>query len=176
MIRKLLRHPALPDLVEVHVERLTGERELRVRFADENAELQVQWTGPHAGIMHLHGRVIRFRAALLGASIQVWVAGRTHVFELVEGGTRRGASVSSAVLSELTAPMPGTVLAIKASPGDEVVAHQPLIVLESMKMEMTLSAPGTGKVLDVLCQVGDLVEMGELLLKLDGEQGDAEVS
>ncbi|KAB2945072.1 MAG: acetyl-CoA carboxylase biotin carboxyl carrier protein subunit, partial [Phycisphaerae bacterium] len=47
---------------------------------------------------------------------------------------------------EVKAPMPGTILKILVKPGDVVTAHQPLVVMESMKMEMTLSASGAGRV------------------------------
>ncbi len=140
------------------------------------AEVSVRWLNPGAGVLHWHGRAIPFRAAMIDNAVQVWVRGRTHRFTLVDHQARRGASAQSAVLADLTAPMPGTVLQIKVSAGDQVAAHDPLVVLESMKMEMTLSAPGAGRVVEVLCQEGDLVEMGALLLKLDGETTDVDDS
>jgi biotin carboxyl carrier protein len=39
--------------------------------------------------------------------------------------------------------------------------------MESMKMEMTLSVPGPTVVKEVLCREGELVEMGELLARLE---------
>src|SRR5262249_51378783 len=43
--------------------------------------------------------------------------------------------------SEVTAPMPGTVLRVEVAAGDAVRARQPLVVLEAMKMETPVSSP-----------------------------------
>ena len=44
----------------------------------------------------------------------------------------------------LTAPMPGKIIAVNAKAGDTVKAGDPLIIMEAMKMEMTLEAPRDG--------------------------------
>ena len=59
------------------------------------------------------------------------------------------------------------MMMIKASPGDEVAQGQALVVMESMKMELTLEAPRAGKVARVLVQVGQMVQLGEPLLELE---------
>ena len=67
----------------------------------------------------------------------------------------------------LTAPMPGKIIAVNAKAGDSVKAGDPLIVMEAMKMEMTLEAPRDGVVADVTAIAGALVTDGELLLSLE---------
>lgn len=62
--------------------------------------------------------------------------------------------------------MPGTVLQINISEGEAFEAKQSLIILESMKMEMTLSVPHGGVVEKINCKTGDLVEMGSVLATL----------
>jgi 3-methylcrotonyl-CoA carboxylase alpha subunit len=64
----------------------------------------------------------------------------------------------------LTAPMPGKVVAVMASNGQEVKKGQPLVIMEAMKMEHTISAPSDGVVEEVLYQVGDQVADGAPLL------------
>jgi biotin carboxyl carrier protein len=49
-------------------------------------------------------------------------------------------------------------------PGQEVAANDKLIVLEAMKMEMTLTSPLTGVVKEVLVQPRDRVDGGDLLV------------
>ena len=49
----------------------------------------------------------------------------------------------------LTAPMPGTILDIKVSPGQAVKAGDTLLILEAMKMENEIAAPG-----DATCNMG----------------------
>ena len=64
------------------------------------------------------------------------------------------------------APMPGTVLAIKVSPGQQVQAGEPLGVLEAMKMEHTLTAPHDGEVESVEVSVGDQIPLSAVLFKV----------
>ena len=54
-----------------------------------------------------------------------------------------------AVEGDLRAPMPGSVLVVKVAEGDAVEAGQTLVVLESMKMELSIDAPADGTVAEV---------------------------
>lgn len=65
-----------------------------------------------------------------------------------------------------TAPMPGVIRQILVKPGDMVEKGQPLIVMEAMKLQTTLSAGGEGKVDAVVVKVGDLVTDGAELVKI----------
>jgi len=67
----------------------------------------------------------------------------------------------------LTAPMPGKIIAVNAKVGEAVKAGNPLIILEAMKMEMTLEAPRDGVVAEVSAAVDALVTDGEMLLALE---------
>ncbi len=70
--------------------------------------------------------------------------------------------------SILKAPMPGTILKVNTQPGAQVVAFQPLIVLEAMKMEHVVEAPAAGTIRSVSVQPGDVVAAGATLLHIDG--------
>ena len=67
----------------------------------------------------------------------------------------------------LTAPMPGRIVSVHVSDGDTVTRGTPLVVLEAMKMEHTISAPADGIVAVVHYQAGDLVEEGADLLDFE---------
>jgi acetyl/propionyl-CoA carboxylase alpha subunit len=69
--------------------------------------------------------------------------------------------------SELTAPMPGTVLRVLVAAGDAVAARQPLVVLEAMKMETPVAAPYDARVRAVHVAEGDRVAGGALLVELE---------
>jgi acetyl/propionyl-CoA carboxylase alpha subunit len=69
--------------------------------------------------------------------------------------------------SAVTAPMPGTVIGVEVAPGDDVRAHEPLVVLEAMKMEIPVHSPYPGSVKAVHVSVGDRVAGGSLLVELD---------
>ena len=66
----------------------------------------------------------------------------------------------------LTAPMPGRVTQLMVEPGVRVRRGQPLIVIEAMKMEHTVTAPADGVVEAVRFAPGDLVEEGAELIAL----------
>ena len=63
--------------------------------------------------------------------------------------------------------MPGRVLAVHVKAGDEVAKGAPLVVLEAMKMEQTITAPAAGKIDRVLCAPGDQVREGAELLAFE---------
>jgi acetyl/propionyl-CoA carboxylase alpha subunit len=67
----------------------------------------------------------------------------------------------------VTAPMPGTVIAIHAEPGAEVEPRQPLVTLEAMKMEHPVTAPFAATVTAVHVSPGDAVAAGQLLAELE---------
>jgi acetyl/propionyl-CoA carboxylase alpha subunit len=74
----------------------------------------------------------------------------------------------------LLAPMPGSVLRIGAAVGDSVTAGQPLIWLEAMKMEHTVTAPSDGVLAELNVEAGQQVDVGAVLARVDNPQGDAQ--
>jgi len=69
--------------------------------------------------------------------------------------------------STVTAPMPGTVIRVEVVPGDAVKARRPLVVLEAMKMEISVHSPFEGTVTAVHVAAGDRVAAGTLLVELE---------
>ncbi|MDV6249907.1 acetyl/propionyl/methylcrotonyl-CoA carboxylase subunit alpha [Vibrio sp. EA2] len=65
-----------------------------------------------------------------------------------------------------TAPLNGIISAVMVNKGDEVAAGDPLLVLEAMKMEYTITAPVAATVDEVFYQHGDQVQHGSILLHL----------
>ena len=72
----------------------------------------------------------------------------------------------------LTASMPGSVVRVLVSDGDVVAAGQPVVVLEAMKMEHTLTAPAAGTVTAVAVSVGAQVETGSLLVVVGSDASE----
>ena len=64
------------------------------------------------------------------------------------------------------APMPGRIVLIRAQVGDHVDAGQEVLVMEAMKMELTLKAPRAGEVAEVRVADGDFVEADAALVVL----------
>ena len=65
------------------------------------------------------------------------------------------------------APMPGKIIDMFASEGDKIKEGKPLLVMEAMKMEMTLYAPKDGVISEIKVQNGALVSDGDILVKLE---------
>lgn len=122
--------------------------------------------------LHIDGRVVPFHSVRRKDEVLVWIAGRTFAFHVSGRSARRAGTTAAAIGTHLSAPMPGAVLKVNIAPGGVFAAHQPLVVLESMKMEMTLSAPHAGCARDVLCREGDLVEMGATLIRFEDSVED----
>lgn len=68
--------------------------------------------------------------------------------------------------AQVTCPMPGAVLAVKAKEGDVVKAGQTLVVVEAMKMENEIVAPVDGTVKQMLVRAGDTVDTDQVLATL----------
>ena len=117
-------------------------------------------------------RVERVYAVAVGDT--VWVFHDGAVYEVAnEAPPRRATGHHHA---SLTSPMPATVIAVNVAPGDPVTRGQILILLEAMKMELPVRAPGDGTVEKILCAPGDLVQPNVSLIDLAPRpaRGDAE--
>jgi 3-methylcrotonyl-CoA carboxylase alpha subunit len=68
---------------------------------------------------------------------------------------------------DVVAPLPGRVAEIQTEPGAHVRKGMPLLVIEAMKMEHTVTAPADGVVAAVRCLVGDSVEEGVVLVDFE---------
>ena len=80
-----------------------------------------------------------------------------------------GAVVSSAPNPNkvFSAPMPGTILSIAVSPGDQVVTGDTICVLEAMKMQQVLRADWSGVIKAVLVAAGQQVMDGAPIVELE---------
>ena len=105
--------------------------------------------------------------------VSVYADGETdHVFS-ARGATQilaidllAHAGEAQAEVGRLTAPMPGKVLSFAVKAGDRVSKGQTLAVMEAMKMEHTIIAPGDGVVAELMYAPGDQVDEGAELLTL----------
>lgn len=73
-------------------------------------------------------------------------------------------SLNSTRVSEIKAPMPGMVLKVFASEGDEVKKGDNLLVLEAMKMENIIKSPADVSIKSIKVKAGDKVEKGQILM------------
>lgn len=67
----------------------------------------------------------------------------------------------------VAAPMPGKIVRVAVEPGQQVVAGEPLVVMEAMKMENEIRSPREGRVKEIAVRAGQAVETGAVLAVLE---------
>ena len=95
-------------------------------------------------VLFSRGRAIALRSPEFGAALEGLAAG-----------------------DDIRSPMPGKILDVKATAGQDVKKGDPLVVMEAMKMEHTLTAPRDGKVAEVSATAGTQTAEGVVLVKLE---------
>ncbi|WP_068178248.1 acetyl/propionyl/methylcrotonyl-CoA carboxylase subunit alpha [Mycobacterium sp. UM_CSW] len=99
------------------------------------------------------------------ADRHLWIAderGTWHLREAEEHKIHRAAGERPA---EVVSPMPGNVIAVQVSSGDEVSEGDVIVVVEAMKMEHSLPAPVSGRA-ELLVSVGDQVKVDQVLARI----------
>jgi len=67
----------------------------------------------------------------------------------------------------INAPMPGIILKINKNVGDKIIENESVLILEAMKMENDLRAPGSGLIKKIFFSEGNKVEKGDKLFLID---------
>ncbi len=68
---------------------------------------------------------------------------------------------------EVKAELVGSVWKITSKPGDQVVEDDVLMIIESMKMEIPVTAPKAGRVKEIRVKETDVVKEGQVLVVLE---------
>lgn len=85
--------------------------------------------------------------------------------ELIKSmGIERG---RTKVVNAIKAPMPGLILEINVSVGQEVKENDPLLILEAMKMENSFLSPRDGVIKSIAVEKGNAVDKGQLLIEFE---------
>ena len=150
---------------DVEVSSSPKEQVQTVRASGKSHQVDLRGAADGPQLLVRHGQVETFHAVLIERTVHVWIQGRIYVFERIDRNRARPKRVDAA-REDLVAPMPGTVLKINFAPGQTYEAHEAIIVMESMKMELTLSSPAPGQISEVFCAVGELVPLDKILARL----------
>ncbi|WP_454813730.1 acetyl/propionyl/methylcrotonyl-CoA carboxylase subunit alpha [Labrys neptuniae] len=152
-------------LIGVDAAWLAGGYELHL--ADQRVNVAGSLDADGTARLRIGETVLKARAVLFGETLTLFVDGRSYAFGLRDARKPRG--VESEGAGRILSPMPGLVLSVSAVAGATVEKGQPLVVIEAMKMEHTVSAPRAGIVKVVDVAVGDQVVAGAELVVLEVE-------
>ena len=153
-----------PDEFEVELDAIGG-RTVRARInGNEDVVAVVESTFAEAGIVRIGRRAARVFSARQRGSI--WVAAGPAQFEFIPVEARSSRRTHGLATPEITAPMPGKVVKLPVTEGQQVEAGDVLVVLEAMKMETALNAESAAVVKQIRARVGQMVDHGTVLLVL----------
>ncbi len=157
-------------------------RAVELRWNRRRHRLDVRQTGP--GLYRVTpdgGAAVDVRVDRLGRAERRigWEGRRWRILAAIEG-TRHLVEVDGVPHSIhrepagiVPSPMPAMVVAIPVVPGQQVAAGEPVARIESMKVEMIVTAPAAGTVREVLAVPNAQVDAGAPLLRLDASGEDA---
>ena len=111
--------------------------------------------------LRIDGRTVIVPFVIEGTKVSFALDGETYIIDVVEKRTKARHRDHS-----MSAPMPGVVLKILASPGQRVSKGTPLIILEAMKMEHQIVASRDGTISAIRCREGELVQPGADLIEM----------
>jgi 3-methylcrotonyl-CoA carboxylase alpha subunit len=109
------------------------------------------------------------RVVRRGPELTVIIAGQNYL--LIQEDPLAPPPTETAGDERVTAPISGRVARVLALPGDIVEKNAPLVVIEAMKMELTLRAPRSGKIAKVFHDVDEMVEEGTEIVTFMTEEG-----
>ena len=138
----------------------SGPLEADVRRADDG-RLAIQ-----LGDDTVAATVVR-RQTADGVDYTLFAGGTSRRLRLVDPLDVTQYETAGAAEDAVRAPLPGKIIDLKVKVGDKVSKGQPLLVLEAMKMEHTLTAPADGTVKSVRYAVGEQVAEGAELVEFE---------
>jgi acetyl/propionyl-CoA carboxylase alpha subunit len=112
--------------------------------------------------MTVNGQTHRCITALDGDVCHIRLHGRTIKVELID--PRDATEVGGKGDSNIAAPMPGAVVSTDCAVGDHVAEGDVVLTIESMKLQMALTAPRDAVVSDIAVAAGDTFDKGQVLV------------
>jgi biotin carboxyl carrier protein len=120
--------------------------------------------------LHIAGKVYRCVLEESAEGTAVHLAGERMLYRVEDPRSlksRRSRQGGADGPKPLKAPMPGRVVRVLANVGDQVEAHQGIVVIEAMKMQNELKSPKTGRLVELRAEPGATVAAGDVLAIVD---------
>ena len=148
------------DGEDVEVAWLGGRTGFSPAVQDPDVPVTVVEASPDEVVLDVGGNICRYRTRVTGAAVLVDGPFGGATLRIVPRFVDPADQVEA---GSLLAPMPGSVIAVRAAVGDEVTEGQPILVMEAMKMQHTIAAPYAGTVTELDVVAGQQVEAGAVL-------------
>lgn len=142
--------------------------DFEIELDGERARVQVIAFAPPRITFLYDGKIHSARVVSDGKKRWAHYNGKTYLLERGETSTRLAPmhEREGAGSGIVTAPMPGQVRDILVERGEWVQEGQPLLLLEAMKMEIRVTAPRAGQLVQLDAQVGQSVEREQILARI----------
>jgi len=137
----------------------------QIQIMDVSYDISDARIGPYTVSFKQNGKALHYPA--LSRDSQYRIVCDQRLFELSEEDPFDFDSDSAEDDHRLIAPMPGKIVAIKAKQGDPVKVGEELIIMEAMKMELSLTASMSGRLLAMHCAADEFVEADTLLAEIE---------
>ncbi|MBS1790281.1 MAG: biotin/lipoyl-binding protein [Acidobacteria bacterium] len=144
---------------------------VQLKLGQKTYEAEVSQPEPNFFVVQMNNRVYRCALEKLpGGGTEITINGRRIPVNVRDKKHLRGNAGDAAGASgkiSLTSPMPGKVVRVLLSPGDEVAANQGVLIVEAMKMQNEVQSPRAGKVAEIRVTEGQTVNAGETMAVIE---------
>ena len=135
--------------------------------SNPSRDLRLMYEGK--GVLGCAERESDLRTASIANGTIAVVIDRGEAYEFTLDTGERNADEATAGDGAILSPMPGKIVSVAAKAGAKLKKGDPILVLEAMKMEHTLTAPFDGKLTELNAKAGAQVSEGVVLAKLEAE-------
>jgi acetyl/propionyl-CoA carboxylase alpha subunit len=152
--------------VEHNVEISRSADAYRLHLGEQGVVIDLKTGADGRAWLTLGERHVEVVIATRGDDVFVHFEGEAYQLRYQHPLDRLAAQSGGSAEDSIRAPMPGNIIAVEVKPGDAVTKGQILLVMESMKMETTITAPRDGVIEAVTYEKGQTFDRDAVLLEL----------
>ena len=141
------------------------ERGWSCRLDGREVEVDAVLARPDVLSLRIGNQAYEVKCERVGGDLHLWVGSVRFAAEVRDPRSLRGRvrAVDDHGPKKLTAPMPGKIVRVLVSQGDEVETGAGVLVVEAMKMQNEIKSPKKGTIQKILVSEGAAVNSGDVL-------------